>query len=177
MRQYFAGVLVDPPIANLTAVTATSETGLWNVANYSPINANDMTPGKIYRLSAGGILSTAASGTLIITPRYGTTTGGVTLGASVTQTVPINLSNVPWYLQFDLVCRTIGAPGSNSTVIGSGFFVSAGTAATAGSAFALSFGGTSGTVDASVASGIFIGWTLSVAGSNTPQYVHISSLS
>lgn len=175
-RQYFADLLCDPPIANLTAVTATTETGLWNVPNFSPINANDARPGKIYRLTAGGILSTSTSGTLIITPRFGTTTGGVTLGASVTQTVPVSLTNVPWRMQFDLVCRTVGAPGANSTVIGTGEFVSAGTAATAGNAFALAFGGTSGTVDLSTASGLFIGWTLSVAGTVTPQYVVMQSL-
>ena len=168
--------LVEPPIANLTAVTATVETGLWNVANFSPIAANDCRPGKIYRLTAGGIVSTGASGTLIITPRFGTSTGGVTLGASVTQTVPINLSNVAWLLDFILVCRTVGAPGPNSTVMGTGRFTAAGTAATAGSAFCLSFGGTSGTVDVSVATGIFIGWTLSVAGTCTPQFAFIQSL-
>ena len=170
----------DPPIANLTAVTATTETILWN-QQFSSVPANDARAGKVYRLTAGGILSTAASGTLIITPRWGSTTGGTTLGASVTQTVPINLTAVPWFMTAICTVRTVGAPGANSTVMLNGLFQSAGTAATAGSGFDVVFGGTSGTVDLSTTGtattgGIVIGWTLSVAGSCTPQQVVWQSL-
>jgi hypothetical protein len=177
-RQYFADVLCDPPIANQTAVTATSETILWNVTNYSPIAANDGRPGKIYEVSAGGILSTHANAaTLIITPRFGlTVAAGITMGASPAQTVPASLSNVPWYMQFTCVIRTVGAPGTNSTVMGNGFFVSVGTVATAGSAFSLAFGGTSASVDVSIATGLCFGWTLSVAGTVTPMWIVMKSL-
>lgn len=176
-RQYFADVLTDPPIANLTAITATTETIMWNVSNYSPIAANDCRPGKIYLLRAGGIVSTAASGTLTITPRFGlTVAAGITMGASVAQTVVISLTNVAWELIFNLVVRTVGAPGVNSTVIGTGCFNSAGAAATAGSSIQVAFGGTSATVDVSIATGICIGWALSVAGSCTPQYVILQAL-
>lgn len=178
-RQYFAEVTIDPPTANLTAVVATTETGLWNVPQFSPIHAFDAYRGvgKIYKLMAGGIFSTSASAsTLIITPRIGTTTGGVTLGASVTQAVPASLSNEAWFMQFVLVVRTLGAPGANSTCIGTGLFQGGGTAGTAASATDLAFGGTSATVDFSVETGIFIGWTLSVAGSCTPQWVTMQSL-
>lgn len=161
----------DAPIANQTAVTATTETGLWNVAQFSPVPANDARAGKMYRLTAGGILSTAASGTLIITPRFGTSTGGITFGASVTQTVPINLTNVAWFMSALMTIRTVGASGANSTAMLNGSFWSAGTAATAGNAFVLSFGGTSATIDVSTAAGLFIGWTLSVAGSCTAQQI------
>jgi hypothetical protein len=179
-RQYFEDVLVDPPLADLTAVTATAETGLWLPALYTPVPAfgqNGPTAGKIYRVTAGGILSTAGSGTLTITPRYGLTTAGVTLGASVAQTVPINLTAVPWALEFTLVFRAIGVTASTSTCVGTGFFASAGTAATAGSAFQLAFGGTTvTTADTTINNGIFIGWTLSVAGSVTPKYAFIQAL-
>lgn len=175
-RQYFADLLAEPPIANLTAVTATSETGLWNVPLYSPIPADDGKPSRTYCMKAGGIISTGASGTLTITPRFGTTTGGVSLGASVAQTVVINLTNQPWFMEFNLTVRTKGAPGNNSTVIGTGCFCTAGAAASAGSALSVAFGGTSGTVDLSLAAGIFIGWTLSVAGSVTPQWVTMQSI-
>lgn len=173
-RQYFPQVIIDPPIANLTAVTATVETGLWNVAQFTPIHAFDAYTGvgKIYQVSAGGILSTSASAsTLTITPRLGTTTSGITLGASTGQTMPTSLTNVPWRISFTLVVRTLGAPGANSTCMGTGTLVGSGA-----SAFAVGFGGTSATVDFSVETGIFIGWTLSVAGSCTPQYAFIQSL-
>jgi hypothetical protein len=174
-RQYFADLNADPPIANLTAVTATAETGLWNVPQYSPIQASEGRPGKVWRLYAGGIMSFAGTGTLTITPRFGTTTSGVTLGASVAQTTPGATTNQPWLMEMILVCRTLGAPGANSTVIGSGSFVSNATAS-AGTAVAFAFGGTSATVDLSVANGLFIGWTLSVAGTVTPQFVVFGSL-
>lgn len=175
-RQYFADTLCEPPIANLTAVVATVETILWNVSNYSPIAANDARPGKIYKLSAGGIVTTGASGTLIVTPRVGlTVAAGITLGASGAQTVPVSLTNVPWELSFTMICRTVGAPGVNSTFIGTGTFSMSGTLATAGSGMNVNFGGTSATADASIATGICIGWTLSVAGSVTPQYAFIQS--
>lgn len=176
-RQYFPQVTIDPPIANLSAVTATVETGLWNVAQFTPIHAFDAYTGagKIYRVSAGGIMSTGASGTLTLTPRIGTSTGGVTLGASGAQTVPVSLTNIAWMLQAQLIVRSLGAPGANSTCICTGLFASQGTLA-AGNAFAVPFGGTQATVDFSVETGFFLGWTLSVAGSCTPQYAFIESL-
>jgi|SRR5215469_4491378 len=177
-RQYFPDLIIDPPTANLTAITATVETGLWNVPQFSPIHAYDAYRGvgKVYHLMAGGIFSTGASGTLTITPRIGTTTGGVTLGASNAQTVVASLTNVPWFLNFVLVVRTLGAPGANSTVMGTGHFQGAGAAATAASNNTLTFGGTSATVDLTVETGIFIGWTLSVAGSVTPMWVTMQSM-
>lgn len=174
-RQYFDTVTQDPPIANLTAVTATTETGLWNVPLYTPIHAYEATPAKTWRVTAGGIASTGGSGTLIITPRLGTTTSGITMGASTTQTVPVSVTNVAWTLTFVLVCRTLGAAGANSTVMGTGTFA-ANAATSAGAAWVQSFGGTSAAVDLTVETGVFMGWTLSVAGSSTPMYAIIQSL-
>ena len=177
-RQYFQDApYCDPPIANLAAIVATTETALWSAPLFTPIPALDARAAKMYRLTAGGILSTAATGTLTITPRYGTSTGGVTLGASAAQTVPISISNISWFMEALLTVRTIGATGSaTSTVMCNGCFWSGGTVATAGSAFVVPFGGTSGTVDTSAIAGLFIGWTLSVAGSVTPQQVAWQSL-
>jgi hypothetical protein len=176
-RQYFAdGPFIDPPVASGSALTATTAEALWTGATFTPIYANDPKAGKIYHVVAGGIMSTSASAsTLILVPQYGVL-GGTTIGTSVTQTVPASLTNVPWTLEFWLVFRTIGAAGTNSTCIGTGYFVSAGTAATAGSAFSLSFGGTSASVDATINSGITFSKTLSVAGSFTTQYAFIHSL-
>jgi len=175
-RQYFSdGPFIDPQVANGTALVATTAEALWLASQYTPIFANDPKAGKVYHVVAGGILSTAASGTLILVPQYGAI-GGTTIGTSVTQTVPVSLTNVPWFLDFYLVFRTIGATGANSTCIGTGAFHCAGTAATAGSAFTLAFGGTSATVDATINSGITFSKTLSVAGSVTTQYAFIHSL-
>lgn len=175
-RQYFMDLLSDPPIANQSAVTATTETALWNAAQFTPIMGSDPRPGKVYRVTAGGVLTTASTGTIIITPRYGLSVGaGTSLGANAAITVPGVTSNVPWLLDFVLVCRVAGAPGANSTVIGTGCLNSNGTG-TAGTGLNIAFGGTQATVDFSVASGLTFGWTLSVAGSITPQFAFIQSL-
>ena len=172
-RQLFVdGPYLDPQVANGTALVATTAEALWIGATYTPIFASEPKAGKIYRVSAGGIISTSTSGTLIIAPQYGVL-GGTTLGTSVTQTVPVSLTNIPWKLEFELIFRTIGAAGANSTCIGTGFFAMSGVAATAGSSQVISFGGTSATVDATINSALTFSKTLSVAGSVTVMYAYI----
>lgn len=180
-RQYFADVLLDPPTLNplAAAITATSETALFPVALFTPISVGDIRPGKVYQLKCGGIYSTGSSGTLTITPRIGvsaTASTNITLGASNAQTVPVSVSGQPWYLQFTLVIRTVGLAGANSTAMGTGFFNGVGTSATAGTALSPAFGGTSASFDASVAEGLWMGWTLTTAGSCTPEWLVWQSL-
>lgn len=166
------GPYIDPQVANGTALVATTIEPLWVAATYTPIFANDPKAGKIYTVKAGGILSTGASGTLIISPLYGATT----LGVSQTVTVPINMTNVAWRLEFDLIFRVLLA-GVNSTCIGTGTFTTAPftSAPAAGLSCVIPFGGTSATVDATVNSSLGISKTLSVAGSMTTQYAYIFS--
>lgn len=183
-RQYFQdGPYIDPPVASNPGVTgaagsalvSTSAEALWIGAQFTPIFANDPKAGKVYNVKAFGILSTGASGTLILNPQYGAL-GGTTMGVSQTVTMPINMTNVPWYLEFTLVFRTIGS-GANSTCIGVGFFATAPftSAPGAGISCVIPFGGTSATVDATINSGITISKTLSVAGSFTLQEALIFS--
>jgi hypothetical protein len=175
-RQAYQDLMQDPPIANLTAVTATVETALWSAAQFTPIPANDAKAAKIYELRAGGIMSFAATGALTITPRFGlTVAAGITMGASIAKATPGATTNMPWTLVMSIVVRTVGAPGVNSTVMGTGNFI-VNALTTAGSEFALTFGGTSATVDLSIPTGITIGWTLSVAGTCTPQYAYLVSV-
>lgn len=176
-RQVFQdGPYIDPQVANGTALVATTAEALWIGATFTPIFANDPKAGKIYCIRAGGILSTGASGTLILIPQYGVL-GGTTLGTSQTVTVPINMSNVAWTLEFDMIFRTIGAAGANSTCIGTGKFTTAPftSAPGAGISCVIPFGGTSAAVDATINSGFTISKTLSVAGSITVQYAYIFS--
>lgn len=174
-RQLFQdGPYIDPQVANGTALVATTAEALWIGATFTPIFANDPKAGKIYSIKAGGILSTGASGTLILIPQYGVL-GGTTLGTSQTVTVPINMTNVPWRLEMDIIFRTIGAAGANSTCIGTGTFTTAPftSAPAAGISCVIPFGGTSAAVDATINSGITISKTLSVAGSITTMYAYI----
>ncbi len=176
-RQFFQdGPYIDTMVASGSPLTSTSAEALWIGATFTPIFANDPKAGKIYVVKAGGILSTGASGTLILNPQYGVL-GGTTMGVSQTVTVPINMSNVAWRLEMDIVFRTIGAAGANSTCIGTGTFTTAPftSAPAAGISCVIPFGGTSASVDATINSGITISKTLSVAGSITVQYAYIFS--
>jgi hypothetical protein len=174
-RQYFPDLANDPPLVTPTALVSTSIEDLWPAAQWTPINANEARPGKVYSVRAGGIWSTGASGTLIISPLINT----VTLGASQTQTVPVSMSNVPWRIEGELVIRTIGVAGTNSTAIFVGHFLSSGLTsnATPGSSLALGFGGTSASFDATIAGNLQIRKTLSVAGSFSTQYAFLQSIS
>ncbi len=176
-RQYFADLLVDPPTLNplAAAITATTETLLWPTALFTPIAVGDIRAGKVYKVTAGGIYTSSSSGTLVITPRIGTSISGITLGANTAVNVPVSLTNVPWFLELMVVIRTVGLAGTNSTAIGAGKFVGSG-AGTVGTALAFAFGGTSASFDASIAQGIAVGWTLSVPGSCTPQWATMQSL-
>lgn len=174
-RQLFQdGPYIDPMVASGTPLVSTSAEALWIGATWTPLFANDMKAGKIYTIKAGGILSTGASGTLILIPQYGVL-GGTTLGTSQTVTVPINMTAVPWRLEMDLVVRTIGAAGANSTMIGTGIFSTCPftSAPAAGLACVIPFGGTSCAFDATINSAITFSKTLSVAGSMTLQYAYI----
>lgn len=178
-RQYFEGLLAEPPItaAGETAVTATSETALWSAVRYTPIAANDFVAGKIYEVHAGGVMSFAATGTLILTPRIGlTVAAGITMGASVVAlTTPGATTAHAWTFSFRMVCLTIGAAGVNSTIRGTGVF-NTGIPSAGSLPATQTCGGTTATFDASIASGFCLGWTLSVAGTATCQYAYIKSV-
>lgn len=170
------GPYIDPPVtAPLSANTATTATDLWSGAQYTPIFANDPKAGKIYIVEAGGVMAFAATGTLTISPFYGTSSG-VALGASPAQPVPGTItSSQPWYLRFVLVFRVIGAAGANSTVTSAGTFVTNGDTA-ADSSFSLAIGSSSASVDATVTKDVTVQKTLTVAGSFTTNFAFIYSL-
>ena len=177
-QNLFDGPYIDAPVsAPLSANTATTAVDMWSGAQYTPIFANDPKAGKIYVVRAGGIISTGASGTLTISPFYGTN-AGVALGASGAQTTVINLTNIPWILEFVLVFRTIGEAGANSGITCTGTFAFGGATGTAGSSNEITFGSTSTTstnVDATVNKDITIQKTLSVAGSFSTNWCYIHS--
>jgi hypothetical protein len=178
-RGYFADApYADAALASQSAIVATTETGLFPVAQYLPIPASDARVGKSYRGWMGGIYSTSSSAsTLTITPRYGTSTSGITFGASNAQNMPLSLSGVPWFLEFVMTFRTVNnGTATSSTAMLSGCFWGSGIAGTIASSVVIPFGGTSATVDTTTAQGIWIGSTLSVAGSITPEVCVFGSL-
>jgi hypothetical protein len=169
-RQYFADVLSEPVNADFATITATTETVLIPTL-FTPIPAFEPRAGKVYELIVGGTVTTGASGTLTITPRYGTVIGGVSIGASGAQTVVPSITTAPFIFRYYLVFRSIGLPGANSVIYGSGDWESGGAVATAASATAVVVGSTTtASVDTSVASALWIGMTFSVAPSVIPKW-------
>jgi hypothetical protein len=170
-RQYVADVPIDPPSAALPTITATSETVLVPTI-FTQIPAMTPRVGKVYKLTVGGTCTTGTAGTLIITPRYGLVIGGVALGASPTQNYVPSITLAPFVFEYWLQFRTIGiAAGANSTATGHGVWTSGGAVATASSATTVVVSSTASvSVDTTVASGLWIGVTFSVAPSVIPHF-------
>ena len=174
-RQYFGEVLQPLMTADQAATfTSVAELALWPVAPWTALAANQLQPGQAWRVTAGGVMSTAAApGTMIITPRYGTTTGGVALGASIASpTLIASLTNIPWQLQATFVARSAGTA---ATGILTGFFTS--QAVGPAPAGELVFGGTVATIDTTAASGLWIAATATVATNTlTTRYLTFEAL-
>jgi hypothetical protein len=170
-RQYFADTLTEPVNAAYTTITATTETVLIPTA-LTPIPANEPRAGKIYELLVGGTVTTGTAGTLIITPRFGLVIGGTSLGASPTQNYVPSITTAPFLYRCYLIFRSIGLPGVNSAAVCSGGFQAGGAVATAASETSVwhCTTGAAVSVDTSVASGLWIGVTFSVAPSVIPQW-------
>jgi hypothetical protein len=176
-RQNFMDLLTDPQIANGATLVSTAEELLWAPTDFTRINANEARAGKVWKVTAGGLCTFAATGLISFTPRMGLLISSPTMGVTV---VPLNVPGIvtanAWLLDFYLVCRTVGAAGANSTFVGTGK-VTMGNLATAGqSSTEVTFGGTVATADASVATGIAISKTLTVAGSFITQFAFIQAL-
>jgi len=176
-RQYVADLTLDPPSAALPTITATSETVLVPTL-FTQIPAMEPKAGKVYKLTVGGTCTTGAAGTLIITPRYGLVIGGVALGASPTQNYVPSITLAPFIFEYWLQFRSIGvAAGATSTATGHGIWTSGGAVATASSATTVVCSSTASvSVDTTVASGLWIGVTFSVAPSVIPHFAIWQSL-
>ena len=169
-RQLFGdGPFIDPPIANLTTLTATTIEDIWAGITFTPIFANEAKAARIYCVRAGGTIS-LTGGTAIITPQWGP--AGTTLGVSLTQGT-VTIAITAWYLMFDLVFRVIGAAGANSTCIGTGVLhMGGGVASGTANPNTITFGGTSASVDTTINGNVTIRKTLSTTNSMIPQYVY-----
>lgn len=152
--------VVGQPSANPSSYTAVNttnvETVLWTAAIWTPIAANDAQTGKVYQGNAGGVLGTSSvAPTALWTPRYGTTTGGVTLGATTATTMIASLSAVPWSWQFTLAIRALGLAAGATAGTGNGYIIIGGLTTAAG--IVQSMGGTvASTIDTTTAQGLVL---------------------
>ena len=86
--------------------------------------------GRGFRIVARGILSSTGTPTYTFTCRLGSegsTTAAIVLG-SAALTTGSGVTNQPWEFEGDVILRTLGATGANSTVQGIGMLKSPGLA-------------------------------------------------
>jgi len=194
-RQYFNSQLADSSIVSASITPGTTKTFLFTQARANqffplPAGLGVSSPfaGQIFRFAMGGLITTPASGTLIIDPTHGpgssTTAGGTSMGASGAQTVTASLSNAIWRIEGELVYRTVASSSTGSTAWLTGVFQSQGDLATAGAGWVQPFGSTSAvSVDTSglAASDLFgalnFYFTFSVTGATiSAQWTSMQSL-
>lgn len=169
--QNFRALAVDGPTAALPTITATTETVLIPTI-FTPIPAMVARASSAYKLTVGGTCTTGTAGTLIITPRYGLVIGGTALTASAAQNYVPSITLAPFTYECWVYIRSLGvAAGANSSVVCTGKWHSLGAIATASSQTFVSHTSTASvSVDTTVASGLWIGVTFSVAPSVIPLW-------
>lgn len=171
---------IVPTVSNTAVTASATETNLWTPSLWSPIPAQDMRAGKVYQLAFGGVFtSTATPGVLTWTPRAGqsaTPASNVTLGASNATAPPASLTAQGWVGQFTLVVRSVDAAYTAVNATGNGFVIVQGAAAATATMYQM--GGTvATTINNSVASGLIVSLTISVASqSYTCQWVALQTL-
>lgn len=111
--QWFTSLQRPVMTADQTAVAGVAEGALW-APRYAALPSFFAFAGKKARIRASGVMTTAATpGTLILTPRYGTSTAGTSLGAGVVSgTLAASKTNVPWFFDSMVLCRSEGTAGS-----------------------------------------------------------------
>lgn len=152
-RQYFNSQLADSSIVSASITPGTTKTFLFTQARANqffplPAGLGVSAPfaGQIFRFAAGGLITTPATGTMIVEATHGpgssTTAGGTGLGPSGAQTVTASLSNAPWRIEGELIYRTVASTSTGSTAWLTGVFMSQGDLATAGAGWVVPFGST-----------------------------------
>jgi hypothetical protein len=138
--------------------------------------ANWFYPGAVVRVRANGrytMGSTATNATWGLywgaTNTAGVLSAGVTLAVSTAAALLVSVTNVPWYLEAFIACRTVGAPGANN-----GTFMTEGSVCYTTAANAMSIVGlpasaiATAAVDTGTAKSLTLGATLSqVTGAPT----------
>jgi hypothetical protein len=153
-------------LVDQTAITGTTEAPIFPVAQYAGWAPNQLRAGQKWQMTVYGTGTTPASaqGNITITPRFGLSNSGTSLGASAATALAASATNAPWILEQFLTIRTIGAAGANSNVIGYGTFQCAAALIAPATGQGFVWGSTANVaVDLSVAGGLYIGFTLGSA--------------
>jgi hypothetical protein len=134
--------------------------------------------GKAIKIVARGILSSTGTPTYTFTLRLGasgSTSAAIVLG-SAALTTGSGVTNQPWEFEGEIVMKTIGDVGANSTVQGSGMFYSPGIASPfmAGLFGGAASPGTVATVDTSIQN--FFNFNVTCSASSASNTVTLQQL-
>lgn len=162
--------VIDPPVAPLAPLTATTIEDMWPGITWTPIFANQCRAGMVWKVRAHGTIS-LTGGTAIITPQWGP--AGTTMGVSlIVGTVTAAIAS--WSLWFDVFVQSVGAAGANTKVTGNGVMMfNGGVVSGTANPNMIAFGGTQASVDSTINGNITIRKTLSAANSLIVQNVSI----
>ena len=151
---------------NLADIAPTTEAALWPVADYSGVGPNVLRSGQVLHVKAWGVMDTpaASQGNITLTPRWGTTTTGIDLGASTATALAASATNARWRLEYTLMVRKVGLAGLNTKVVGNGYFVASVALIAASTGNTVVFGSDAEkSIDAHAAGGIFMGVTVGIS--------------
>lgn len=118
----YASTVAGAAKASFTTEVAINDTATMGVQAHLPpdfwLPQNYGSVGKGIRIVARGIVSSTATPTFQWSVRAGaaaSTTAAILLGTAAL-TTNSGISNVPWELEGDVILKTMGAAGANSTV-------------------------------------------------------------
>lgn len=133
--------------------------------------------GRGFRIVARGILSSTGTPTYTFTCRLGSegsTTAAIVLG-SAALTTGSGVTNQPWEFEGDVILRTLGATGANSTVQGIGMLKSPGLATSLAALWGgAASPGTVATVDHSITN--FINFNVACSASSASNTITLQQL-
>lgn len=174
-RGNFVEPLMPVMVADQTAVVGTAEAIMWS-SPYGSLAPNFFdAPGKTVRLRGFGIMTTGATpGTATFTPRFGTSTGGTSLGAGTASgTLVASQTAVPFFFDCKCVCSLIGTTGQIAFF---GIWESVRGYTTSPGAVEIGAAART-TVDTTATAGLVVGGTFSNAGTSmTVRSLTIESL-
>jgi hypothetical protein len=116
----FYEVLMASQIDGTALNTSTTATTILPPAARFTLPSNFFTNiGKRITLTAGGRISTFTSGTLTLSINFGTGLAAGVVWTSGAITMVASQTNLTWYTEIDLTCRSLGA-GTGATLMGIG---------------------------------------------------------
>ena len=178
-RAYYRDLVSEPLAISNTSVTLTAATDtIIFQASQIAIQNSDVRPGKVWKLTATGLV-TAAGGSWLITPRWGQLLTSPSLGQGGATINAPTVTNVVFILEIWAICRTLGlGGGANSSIVAMGRFTASAAAASTAAWVSPVGGGAAVTFDIATANicGLQVSINASVTAALGNQLVTLEAL-